>query len=546
MTPHPKGLHKRFEAAIDQREPKRFLPADDAIVRRGDRKPGGPTRDRAGAGFKMVLVSTFPPRQCGLATFSEDLIAGMEAHLAGSTVQVAALSNAAYSYPERVKWEIAQESRESYMNVANLINSSAMDLVLVQHEFGIFGGQNGEFVVDFLKALRPPIVTTFHSVLLEPDDHHYAIVRQIGELSSALVVMAQKGKETLVARYGIPQWKIHVIHHGVPDLDGASFSPAPSAGSFTQSGDHRMVLKLQKPLPARSRVAETKEDLVVAAGGSHPATAVLTSNVAPFAVDKVDRLCRLEAGPDINRTAYPRNEGTYKPVDQMKRDLGYEGKQVLTTFGLLSPSKGIEHVLRALPSIVERHPEVVYLVLGETHPVVKRLYGESYRRKLKKWVKEMGIEDHVSFVDRYLSKEDLLTYLRITDIYITPYPNPEQISSGTLAYAVGMGKAVVSTPYIYAQELLNQGRGILVEFQNPKSIAEAVNRLLDDPSLKARLEANAREYGREMTWTKVGRRYLDVIGGVLGIEIPKPSQYLLGGYDDVAAKQKVAGRARSK
>lgn len=566
MTLRPKGSHKRFGAISGSNEPKRFLPPDEATTAgvndgasaewngpKGPYDPCGmhgprrPSQDHVPTGFQMVLVSTFPPRQCGLATFSEDLIAGMEAHLDGSPIQVAAISNGIYSYPERVKWEIAQEIKESYKHVANLINSSRVDLVLVQHEFGIFGGRNGEYVLDFLEALRPPIVTTFHSVLLEPDDHHYEIVRRIGELSSALVVMAQKGKETLVAKYGIPQWKVYVIHHGVPDPDG--FLPPVAVSRLTtslvQPSNHRMVLKLEKSLPARSRVAESGEGLVVAAGGRHSATAVLGTKVAPFAVDEVDRLYGMKTRTDIKpRPVVSHVKDEFRSVEQIKRDLGYEGKQLLTTFGLLSPSKGIEYVLRALPSIVERHPEVVYLILGETHPVVKKLHGESYRRKLKKWVKEMGMDEHVSFVDRYLSKEDLLTYLKITDIYITPYPNPEQISSGTLAYAVGMGKAVVSTPYIYAQELLDNGRGILVEFRNPDSIAQAVNRLLDDPSLRARLEANAREYGREMTWTKVGRRYLDVIGGVLGIEIPGISKHVLEAYDGTTAKQKVAGRLR--
>ncbi|HHY39221.1 MAG TPA: glycosyltransferase [Clostridia bacterium] len=521
MTLRPKGSRKRFGASSGSSDSN---------------------------GFEMVLVSTFPPRQCGLATFSEDLIAGMEAHLDGSPIKVAAISNATYSYPERVKWEIAQEIRESYIDVANLINSSQADLVLVQHEFGIFGGRNGEYVLDFMEALRPPIVTTFHSVLLEPDDHRYAIVRRIGELSSALVVMAQKGRETLVTKYGIPQWKVHVIHHGVPDLDG--FLPSASVSRLTtslaQPGDHRMVLKLEKPLSTKSRVAEAREGLAVVAGASLPAT-VLPAKAAPLAVGEVDRLYGPKARTDVNlRPVLSQIKDESRSVEQIKRDLGYEGKQLLTTFGLLSPSKGIEYVLRALPSIVERHPEVVYLILGETHPVVKKLCGESYRRKLKKWVKEMGIDEHVSFVDRYLSKEDLLTYLRITDIYITPYPNPEQISSGTLAYAVGMGKAVVSTPYIYAQELLDKGRGILVEFRSPDSIAQAVNQLLDDPSLKARLEANAREYGREMTWTKVGGRYLDVIGGVLGIEIPGTPKRVLEVYGATTAKEKLAGRAKTK
>lgn len=484
-------------------------------------------------------------------------------------IQVAAISNGEYSYPPRVRWEIVQDSLETYLKAASLIGASEADLVVVQHEFGIFGGFDGEYVVEFLKAIRQPIITTFHSILPDPDDHHFEIVQDIGKLSSALVVMAQKGKDILVGKYGIPQWKIHMIHHGVPETghallqkavaastnDGFAFdlgnapvmnkkSAAGKAGLTKRAGKVHL-----KPPTLSSFVSEsgvigaptgakgsTLEYSQVSAGASATVAAASSTPVG------ADRPSVGKSRPAPVRLFSDGLDESPDLIEELKRGLGLEGRQILTTFGLLSPSKGIEYALRAMPSVIERHPEVVYLVLGETHPVVKKLHGENYRRKLKKWVREMGIENRVSFINKYLTKDDLIAYLRITDIYITPYPNLEQISSGTLAYAVGMGKAVVSTPYLYAQELLDNGRGILVEPKNPGAISEAVNRILDNPSLRMNLEASALEYGRDMAWTKVGKRYLDVVEGILGVEAFGVS----GQYDHHLTKSCASGRTRTK
>jgi len=328
------------------------------------------------------------------------------------------------TYPPVVKQILVQEERSSYVQAANFLNRSRVDVVVVQHEFGIFGGTNGHYLLSLLSHLRKPVVTTFHTVLPNVDSHRKALVQEIAAHSAAVVVLAHKGKEILTQVYKIAPAKIHVIHHGVP------------------------VLEL----------------------------------------------------PDAS---------------ELRKRYGWQDRKLLCTFGLLHPGKGIEYALKALPPVVAKHPEVLYLVLGQTHPEVRRREGETYRSKLKDLVMALGLEDHVHFVDSYLSQEELLTYLHMTDIYLTPYLEPQQISSGTLAYAVCLGKTVISTPYIYAQEMLAGGRGILVPFADAQALGLALEEVLSQPAKTAALSRAAREFGRQMTWPRVAEAYMDLFHEVV-------------------------------
>ncbi|MGB9886587.1 MAG: glycosyltransferase family 4 protein [Moorellales bacterium] len=378
--------------------------------------------------LEVAYVSTFPPRQCGLATFTSDLTAAIDATGRLAPSQVVAINHRGQDlvYPAQVSQIIVQEDRSSYVRAANFLNRSRVDVVVVQHEFGIFGGTNGNYLLSFLSHLRKPVVTTFHTVLPNVDSHRKALVQEIAAHSAAVVVPAQKGKEILTQVYKIAPGKIHVIHHGVPVLD----------------------------LPSK---------------------------------------------------------------EELKERHGWQDRQLLCTFGLLHPGKGIEFVLQALPPVVEKHPEVLYLILGQTHPEIIRRHGEAYRNKLENLVTQLGLKNHVRFVNSYLSQEELLSYLQMTDIYITPYLEPQQISSGTLAYAVCLGKAIISTPYLYAQEMLAGGRGILVPFADAEAMAVALEEVLADPRKARALSHAAREFGRQMTWPQVAEAYVDLVHDVVAM-----------------------------
>jgi glycosyltransferase involved in cell wall biosynthesis len=330
------------------------------------------------------------------------------------------------AYPPIVKAQIIQEDRTSYAQAAEFINGSPIDAVVLQHEFGIFGGTNGNYILTFLNNLTKPVITTFHTVLPNVDPHRKSLVQEIAAHSAAVVVLAHRGKEILTQVYKVAPNKIHVIYHGVPILD----------------------------LP---------------------------------------------------------------PGKTLKRNYGWEARTLLCTFGLLHPGKGIEYVISALPSVVRKYPKILYLVLGQTHPEVYRRDGEAYRRKLENLVAELGLTDHVVFVNRYLTQEELLSYLRMTDIYITPYLDPQQISSGTLAYAICLGKVIISTPYIYAQEMLASGRGILVPFADAKALALALEEVLANPRKARQLSENAWTFGQRMTWPKVAEAYANLISDVVAV-----------------------------
>jgi glycosyltransferase involved in cell wall biosynthesis len=371
--------------------------------------------------MKVCLVGTYPPRECGIATFTADLrrsLASASKDVQANVIAITTSSDKVH-YPEEVVFEVRQNHLADYRLAAEYINFSGADIVCLQHEFGIFGGSDGRYMLELLKNLREPVVTTLHTTLPEPTASIRETLIRTSELSDRLVVMNSRAVPILREVYGIPERKISFVHHGVPDV------------SF------------------------------------------------------------------IDPNYY-------------KDHFGVEGRLVLLTFGLLNRNKGIELVLEALPEIVTNHPEVVYIVLGATHPEVKRKQGEEYRLSLQRRVRELGIERYVIFHDRYVSFEELCEFIGASDIYVTPYHARDQIVSGTLAYAIGMGKAVMSTPYLYAQELLAEGRGRLFDFRNVKELTKTLNNLIENEAERHQMRKRAYEYGRQMTWSEVALRYLDL------------------------------------
>jgi glycosyltransferase involved in cell wall biosynthesis len=371
--------------------------------------------------FKRIgFIGNYVPRMCGIATFTTDLCEAVAAAAPDTTCFAVPVNDpgARYAYPPRVRFELEQNDLATYRRTADFLNINNVDLVCLQHEYGIFGGKAGSHVLTLLGELRMPIVTTLHTVLAEPNEDQRRVLRRLAQLSDRLIVMSRLGGEILQEVYGVAWEKIDMIHHGIPDV--------------------------------------------------------------PF----VD--------PNYHKDRF-----------------GVEGKQVLLTFGLLSPNKGIEYVIEAMPSILARHPETVYIVLGATHPHVKRDEGESYRLQLERLARIRGVDKNILFFDRFVTLEELVEFIGAADIYVTPYLNPAQVTSGTLAYTVGAGKAVVSTPYRHAEELLADGRGLLVPFGDSAAIAERVNYLLENEAERHAVRKRAYQFGREMTWPVVAQRYLE-------------------------------------
>lgn len=379
----------------------------------------------------IAYVATYPPQECGIATFTRDVVTSVAKYTPFSNPTVVAVSGdtAIEPYPRLVRFRIRKQDRQSYLDAAEYLNNSSVGAVSIQHEYGIFGGADGEYVLDLLENLRKPVITTLHTVLFSPGPNQKRIVQRIAQLSSALVVMVKIGKDMLVNTYGIPAHKVVVIPHGVPNVHRSS-------------------------------------------------------------------------------------------AQAIKRSLGISDRTVISTFGLINRGKGIEYAIQAMPKILEQHPDALYLVLGETHPGVRNHEGESYRKELLDLVADLGIEKHVLFNNRYLAIEELINYLCATDVYVTPYVNRDQIVSGTLAYALGCGRAIVSTRYLYAEEVLSNGRGMLVDFRDPDAIAECANRILANPAMREQMESNAYSYGRRAAWFNVAIDYLDILYRVL----PKPEQ----------------------
>jgi glycosyltransferase involved in cell wall biosynthesis len=370
---------------------------------------------------QIAVVGTYLPRQCGIATFTSDLCEALAGQLPDATIFAIAINdlNEGYPYPPKVRLEIAEQDIESYHQAAEFLNSNDVDLVVLQHEFGIFGGPAGNYVLEMLRRLHMPVITVLHTVLSEPDPDQLKVLREIARLSDRLVVMNHYASELLHDIYRVPLAKTAYIPHGIPDL-------------------------------------------------------------------------------------------AFVDPNFYKDQFAAEGKVVLLTFGLLSPNKGIEHVITAMPEILKRYPNVVYIVLGATHPHILSHQGETYRLMLQDLVRRQGIEPHVVFYNQFVQLEELSEFIGAADIYITPYLNPEQIVSGTLAYAVGSGKAVISTPYRHAVELLDEGRGVLVPFRDSAAIAQQVIELLANDSNRHAMRKRAYQLGRTMTWTRVAEQYLEV------------------------------------
>lgn len=368
----------------------------------------------------IAFIGNYLPRQCGIATFTTDLCEAVAAAYPDATCIALPVNDveSGYVYPPRVRFELFEKDIVSYRRAADFLNINNVDVVCLQHEYGIFGGRAGSHILTLLRELRMPIVTTLHTVLHEPNPDQRRVLEEIAALSDRLVVMSRRASEFLQEIYKVPEEKIDVIPHGVPDV------------------------------------------------------------------------------PFVDPAFY-------------KDRFGVEGRTVLLTFGLLSANKGIENVIMALPEVLAEHPNVVYVILGATHPHVKRHEGEIYRMSLERLAREKGVAGHVIFFNRFVTLEELVEFIGAADIYITPYLSREQIVSGTLAYTVGAGKAVISTPYWYAEELLAEDRGVLVPFRDPIALAEQVNALLEDEAGRHAMRKRAYLFGREMIWPRVAQRYME-------------------------------------
>lgn len=368
---------------------------------------------------RIAFIGNSLPRRCGIATFTTDLQQAVASSGAGVDTSVIAMSDHGhgYDYPPSVHCQVRDERLEDYARAADFLNDGRFDVVSLQHEFGIFGGEAGSHIMALLSRLTVPVVTSLHTVLSAPTAAQRDVMERIIDASARVVVMAEKGRDLLRSVYRLPADKIEVIPHGIP------------AFAFLEP-------------------------------------------------------------------------------DEAKARLGFSGRSVILTFGLLSPNKGIEVMIDAMPSILRRRPDAVYVVLGATHPNLVREQGEAYRASLMNRVRELGVEDHVVFLDQFVDQATLLGFISMCDVYVTPYLNEAQMTSGTLAYSFGLGKAVVSTPYWHAQELLADGRGILVPFGDAVAIGDEIAGLLTDDDRRQAMRLRAYASSRSMTWERTAKRYL--------------------------------------
>lgn len=365
----------------------------------------------------IAVLGNHLPRQCGIATFTTDLTSALEAAAPAADCFVVAMNSGTSKpqYPARVRFEVQQDDIDGYRRAAEFLNMQAVDVVSLQHEYGIFGGRAGAHVLELVRGLQMPVVSTLHTVLPNPTPDQRAALDELLALSARVVVMSEDGARLLRTVHGVDASKLDVIPHGIPAMTGRA---APS-------------------------------------------------------------------------TLGVKSEGP-----------------VILTFGLLSPDKGLEYVIDAMPAVLARHPSATYLVVGATHPHIREAHGEQYREGLQARAAQLGVSDHVVFQNRFVSREELMDILGAADVYVTPYLKEEQSTSGTLAYAVGSGKAVVSTPYRYARELLADGRGVLVPWRDSEALAQELSALLDDPGRRRQLEQRAASLGGDMSWPLVARDYL--------------------------------------
>ena len=372
--------------------------------------------------IRIAVIGNHLPRQCGIATFTTDLCNAIAAEYGTAQLSVVAINDgqSSYSYPERVRFEISEGDLASYRAAAEFLNAEDLDLVCLQHEYGIFGGKSGNYIIELLKHLKMPVITTLHTVLREPNLDQRAVMHKIAARSERLIVMSQHSSRILQEVFRVPREKIDLIPHGIPDL--------------------------------------------------------------PF------------EQPDLYKSRF-----------------SCQGKSVLLTFGLLSPNKGFESVIQAMPSILARHSNAVYMIAGATHPHVRAREGDRYRLELQALAKKLGVEQQVLFVNRFVAPEEMAALVGSADIYVTPYCHEAQAVSGTLAYALGAGKAIISTPYWHAAEVLDHGRGLLVPFESPAAIAKATIKLLDDDKARQAMRERAYLYARPMVWKRVAQSYMATI-----------------------------------
>ncbi len=382
---------------------------------------------------RIAVVGNYLPRRCGIATFTTDLCDAI--HTEYGTTELLALpvndTEEGYAYPARVRFELSEDNLASYRQAADFLNFSNIDLVCLQHEYGIFGGRAGAHILELLRRLRMPFATTLHTVLREPTPDQRAVMEEIASLSDRLIVMSRQSSEILQEVFQVPAGKIDLIPHGIPDL--------------------------------------------------------------PF------------TDPSFYKDGF-----------------GTEGKEVLLTFGLLSPNKGIENVIKAMPAILARHSNVVYMVSGVTHPHILRREGDKYREYLQSLARDLGVDASVIFRNRFVSPQEMVELIGAADIYITPYKHKAQVVSGTLAYALSAGKAIISTPYLHAIELLDDERGVLVPFDDPGAIAAKTVDLLNNGTARHAMRKRAYLYARDMVWSRVAQKYMKSFERIYNERLRKP------------------------
>ncbi|AKB43764.1 glycosyltransferase [Methanosarcina vacuolata] len=368
--------------------------------------------------LKVLFIGTYVPKECGIATFTSDLLNSVYGEDNDVHCEVIALNDPSetHIYPEEVVFQIQRDRIEDYYRAADYINQSDIDIVCLQHEFGLFWGNAGDYIFTLLSGINKPVISTMHTVIREPEPEYRASTEKLIRYSEKLIVMSQTAVKMLKDVYKVPEDKIELIFHGVPD--------------------------------------------------------------------------------------YPFNN-----CSKYKNRLNLKGSPLVLTFGLLSQNKGIESMLDALPEVISQYPDLVYLILGATHPVIKKNFGETYRQYLQNKVSELGLEKNVVFHDKFVEKEELCNYILASDIYVSPYLSREQIVSGALTYAIGMGKAIVSTPYWYAQEMLSDNRGLLVDFGDTGGLRKSLLHLIKNPEECDKMRKKAYDFGRKMTWKNVGKQY---------------------------------------
>ncbi len=387
---------------------------------------------------KICFFGNFPPRECGIATFTEDLINSMNKRFNPKLKsEVIAINDeeGIYNYNKKVIFQVNREDIGDFINIAKEINKSEdIKLVCIQHEFGIFGGEYGSYLIPFLETIKKPVVITFHSILPKPDELKKKIVKFIASKVSAIIVMANSAIKILNKDYDIEREKIHVVHHGIPNV-------------------------------------------------------------------------------------------RFSSQEKFKEKLNLHKKIVLSTFGLLSRGKGVEYMIEAMPALVKKYPNLIYLIIGETHPVVREEEGESYRKELMQKIKNLGLKKNVKFYNKYLSLKEIIYYLLASDIYVCANLEKNQIVSGTLSYAMGCGRCVVSTPSTYAKEILSNGRGILVKLKNSESYAKEIDKILSNKNLRLEIEKSAYSYTRKMTWLNVSAKYLNIFNSIIKLREDITEEY---------------------